>query len=172
MTVIYIRAARAAELARLQTIELESGRVFSDVGMADIASSPPMPIDALFDYQRAGRAWVATAGDDQPVAFVVTDLIDGFAHIAQISVHPGHARQGIGAGLLDHVAGWAAASGLGALTLTTFRTVPWNAPYYRRLGFRELAPGELTPGLAAVVAAETASGLDTSARVCMRRELG
>jgi len=74
--------------------------------------------------------------------------------------------------LLDHVAGWAARRGLPALTLITFRGVPWNAPYYERLGFRELVPAELTPGLAARWAAPGAGGRDGgSERVCMRRDV-
>jgi hypothetical protein len=47
--------------------------------------------------------------------------------------------------------------------------VPWNAPYYERLGFRELAETEVSPGLAALKAAE---GGNPSARVCMLRDLG
>ena len=109
---------------------------------------------------------------DEPVGFVVADVIDGAAHIEQISVHPAHARQRIGAMLLDHVAGWAARQGLPALTLITFRGVPWNAPYCERLGFRELAPAELTPGLAARWAAAPGAGRDGgSERVCMRRDV-
>jgi hypothetical protein len=74
--------------------------------------------------------------------------------------------------LLDHVAGWAAGRGLPALTLITFRGVPWNAPYYERLGFRELAPAELTPGLAARWAAPGVGRRDGgSERVCMRRDV-
>jgi hypothetical protein len=57
------------------------------------------------------------------------------------------------------------------LTLTTFRSVPSNAPSYRRLGFRDLTTEELTPGLAAVLAHEVAFGLDPADRVCMRREM-
>ena len=52
-----------------------------------------------------------------------------------------------------------------------FRGVPWNAPYYERLGFRELAPAEITPELAARRAASAAQGGDPAALVCMRREL-
>jgi hypothetical protein len=33
---------------------------------------------------------------------------------------------------------WAQRHGLAALTLTTFTDVPWNMPYYERLGFRHL----------------------------------
>jgi hypothetical protein len=69
------------------------------------------------------------------------------------------------------VADWAARQGMAALTLITFRGVPWNAPYYERLGFRELAPAELTPGLAALWAAAPGTGRDSPERVCMRRDV-
>ncbi len=112
--------------------------------------------------------WVAA--DPDPVAWVAVDEVDGCAHVEQVSVHPDRARRGIGRRLLDHVDGWAREWGLPAVTLTTFRDVPWNAPYYQRLGF---APVEvLTPGLAEVVAREAAHGLDPSTRVCLRREVG
>jgi GNAT superfamily N-acetyltransferase len=102
---------------------------------------------------------------------VVVEVIDGCAHVEQVSLHRDHARHGIGGRLLDHVGSWAADQGLSALTLSTFRAVPWNAPYYARLGFRELTADETTPGLAAVVAAETAFGLDPTTRVRMRRQI-
>ena len=58
-----------------------------------------------------------------------------------------------------------------AVTLTTFRDVPWNAPYYERLGFRSLSETELTPELAEVRAREAEPGLDPETRVCMRLDL-
>ena len=164
-----IRTADRDELPLLRTIEAASGEPFREIGMAGIADDPPMPLDGLAAFQRAGRAWVAA--DPGPIAFALAEPLDGAAHIAQISVHPDHARKRIGSRLLDHVASWAADRDLAALTLTTFRSVPWNAPYYRRLGFRELPADEITPGLARVVANETTHGLDPAQRVCMRRDL-
>jgi GNAT superfamily N-acetyltransferase len=152
----------------LQEIEVSSGAVFREVGMPEIADDPPMSLEVLAEHQRAGRAWVAVDADE-PVAFVVVEVLDGGAHIGQISVHADHARRGIGRMLLDHVESWAREQRLNALTLTTFRSVPWNAPYYARLGFRELADEALTPGLARVVEREAAHGLDPADRVCMRR---
>jgi hypothetical protein len=70
--------------------------------------------------------------------------------------------------LLDYVADWAAGQDMLAMTLITFRGVPWNAPYYERLGFRELAEAEVTPGLAARKADQRGN---SAARVCMLREL-
>jgi GNAT superfamily N-acetyltransferase len=133
--------------------------------MAAIADDEPFTLAELTTYQRAGRAWVY---GDPPVAYVLVDEIDGYAHLEQVSVHPGHSRQGIGRMLIDHVGTWAASRGLAGLTLTTFTEVPWNAPYYARLGFRVVT--DLSPGLRAVRAHEAAIGLDAWPRAVMRRD--
>jgi hypothetical protein len=70
--------------------------------------------------------------------------------------------------LLEYVADWAIDQDMPAMTLITFRGVPWNAPYYERLGFRELAESEVTPELAARNADQ---GGNFAARVCMLRDL-
>ncbi|MEH0824629.1 MULTISPECIES: GNAT family N-acetyltransferase [unclassified Micromonospora] len=164
-----IRTARADELADLQRIEVASGAPFREIGMVDIADAQPLGLDVLGECQRDGRVWVAVGADDRPIAFAVAHLVDDCAHVQQLSVHPAHARRGVGRRLLDHVAGWAAQRGLPALTLTTFRSVPWNAPYYARCGFVSLAPAQVGPALAAVLAAEADLGLDMTDRVAMRR---
>ncbi|WP_319458523.1 GNAT family N-acetyltransferase [Micromonospora sp. RTP1Z1] len=166
------RIAGPAELAELQRIEVASGEAFREIGMTDVADMPPLPLDVLARGQEAGQVWVAVDAEDRPVAFAVVDLVDGCAHVQQLSVDPAYARRRIGRGLLDHVAGWAAERGVPAVTLTTFLSVPWNGPYYARCGFRELAPTELTPGLVEILAAETAIGLDPVDRVAMRRAAG
>jgi GNAT superfamily N-acetyltransferase len=156
---VEIRPARPAELPLLREVERASGEPFREFGMPEVADDEPMPLSRL------ERLHVWVAADPDPVAWVGVEELDGAAHVAQISVHPGHARRGIGARLLDHVAGWAAGRGLTALTLTTFRRIPWNEPYYRRLGFVEVA--EPSPGLRAVVAAEAAP----ETRVVLRRRV-
>ncbi|MGY1825546.1 hypothetical protein [Blastococcus sp. SYSU DS0541] len=72
---------------------------------------------------------------------------------------------------IEHAAAQAVATGVPALILTTFEDVPWNAPHYRRCGFRVLDEREWTPGLRAIREREAAHGLDRWARVCMRRNL-
>jgi GNAT superfamily N-acetyltransferase len=158
-----LRPARPDELPLLPAVERASGEPFRDVGMPGIADDDPMPLDTL----RRLHVWVAA--DPHPVAWVAVEVVDGAAHVEQISVHPDHARRGIGAALLDHVERWAATRDLKGLTLTTFRDIPWNGPYYRRLGFTEVA--DPSPGLRAIVAAEAARGLDPSTRICMERPL-
>ncbi|HEV7896391.1 MAG TPA: GNAT family N-acetyltransferase [Planosporangium sp.] len=166
-----IRAARVEELAALQDIERAAGRYFREIGMAEVADDEPLTLDELARYQLAGQAWVAVDPTDEPVAYVITELVDGNVHIEQLSVHPDSARRGIGRSLLEYLAVQAAGQGVPALTLTTFTHVPWNAPYYARCGFRQLDESELTPGLRAIRQREAAHGLDGWPRVCMRRDL-
>jgi GNAT superfamily N-acetyltransferase len=166
---VRIRAVRDDELPVLQEIERAAGECFRDIGMPEVADDEDFPLEVLAAYRRAGRAWVAVS--DRPVAYLIADLVDGNLHVEQVSVHPDSARRGIGRALIDHAAEHAAAEGLRALTLTTFAEVPWNAPYYRRCGFRCLTEEELTPGLREVRDREAEHGLDRWPRVCMRREL-
>lgn len=166
-----IRAARVAELPFLQAIDRAAGRMFADIGMPEIAEHHVWPLPVLADRLDAGRLWVAADEADEPVAFLMADLVDGCLQVEQVSVHPGSARRGLGRRLLEHAARRSAAAGLPALTLTTFAHVPWNAPYYTRCGFRVLDDAELTPGLAAIRHREAALGLDRWPRVCMRRDL-
>lgn len=166
-----IRPARADELGDLQSIELAAGELFRAIGMVDVAEHPPPSIEVLEGHRRAGHAWVAAGSDDRPIGFALVKLVDGAVHLEQVSVHPDHGRQGIGRRLIDHVDRWAAARGMPALTLTTFRGVAWNAPYYARLGFRELSIAELTAGLVEIRDEETAMGLEPAERVVMRREI-
>ncbi|MGW3593285.1 GNAT family N-acetyltransferase [Streptomyces sp. NPDC005167] len=166
-----IRPARRSDLPLLQEIERAAGEPFRTFAMSAVADDEPPPLDLLDEYRKAGRAWVAADTDDRPVGYLIADPVDDAAHVEQVSVHPSVARRGVGSALIDHLALWAAEQRLEALTLTTFSHVPWNAPYYTRLGFRTLTEAELTDGLRKIRAEEAEHGLDRWPRVCMRREL-
>ncbi len=164
-----IRLARPDDLPALIDVEREAGELFREVGMAAIADDDPGTVAELAVYQSAGRAWVSVDDDDRPVAYLVAVVVDGCAHIEQVSVRPSHARRGLGSALIETLADWARSRGLTALTLTTFETVPWNAPYYERLRFRVVPEAEIGAGLRSIRRAEAARGLDAWPRVAMIR---
>jgi GNAT superfamily N-acetyltransferase len=166
-----IRPAKRDELETLRQIELAAGQLFSEVGRAEIAEDEPASLEELREYADRRHAWVLADEADQPIGYVLVDVVDGCAHIEQVSVHPDYHRQGHGRRLIDRVTDWARHEGMPAVTLTTFRDVPWNAPYYARCGFRTLTEAELKPELAAVRAREAEHGLDPETRVCMRLDL-
>lgn len=165
-----IRAATDRDLRTVREIERAAGRGFRDIDMAAVADDEPPAIEVLEGYVQAERAWVSER-DGQPVAYLIADVVDGNAHVEQVSVHPEHAGHGYGRALIEHLAGWAADRGHPALTLTTFLDVPWNGPYYQRCRFRLLAADEITVGLRALREHEAAKGLDRWPRGCMRRDL-
>jgi GNAT superfamily N-acetyltransferase len=166
-----IRAPRGDELGALVDIEREAGALFAAFGMPEIARDDPGSVAELEPYRAGGRAWVAVDDDDRPIAYLISAVVDDCPHIEQVSVSPAHARRGIGAALVEHLAALAAADGRAALTLTTFRDVPWNAPYYERLGFAVVEPADQGPELAALVAEEAARIPGEAPRVAMRRAL-
>lgn len=166
-----VRRARVDDLPALREIERAAGAPFRESGMAAIAEDEPPSLELLAGFQRDGRAWVVVDGAGRPAAYLLLHVVDDGAHIEQVSVHPDHARRGLGRRLLAAAEGWARSRGLLALTLTTFAEVPWNAPYYARLGFRALAESELTDALREIRRQEAARGLDAWPRVAMRRVL-
>ena len=166
-----IRPAQDSDLVVLQSIERSAGLPFADIGMAFIADDEPPSIEILSMFVVSEKAWVSTDLNDNPVAYLLAEVVDGNAHLEQVSVHSDYAHRRIGLALLNHMIAWALKHDLPAVTLTTYTEVPWNGPYYERSGFRYLTENEETPGLQQIRAAELAHGLDQWPRSCMRREL-
>ena len=78
---------------------------------------------------------------------------------------PRSAREG-GTQLLKAALEWAS----GPLTLTTYAHVPWNAPWYERMGFKRLREEELSLGLRTRMSEERAVLPAPEQRVAMRRK--
>jgi ribosomal protein S18 acetylase RimI-like enzyme len=98
---------------------------------------------------------------------VIVDIVDGNAHIEQISVVPEQQGAGIGRALTEHVRAWSADNNVPAITLTTFTDVPWNRPLYEHLGFVVMEANDIGPELRSVRDHESTLGLDPALRVCM-----
>jgi GNAT superfamily N-acetyltransferase len=163
-----VTAARGEDLTRLAAIELAAARLLAGHAPESVLSETTS-LDVLKRAQRDARLWVALT-DKVPVGFAHAELIERDAvHLEEIDVHPDHGRRGLGTKLVLEVCQWAASNGYGAVTLTTFRDVPWNMPFYARLGFDVVAPQRVSTALRTIVEDETRRGLDPSRRVVMRR---
>lgn len=167
---IRIRTATADDVDAIRRVEVAAGRRFAEVGLDAVADDPPPGRGELMAHVGAGTAWVAVDGGDV-VGFSLASTVDGEAHLDQVSVVPGAGRRGVGRALVAAVAEWATAGGHDAVTLTTYRDVAFNGPWYRSLGFEDLRDDELGPELAAIRAAERARGLDLAPRAAMRKQL-
>nr|WP_246463204.1 GNAT family N-acetyltransferase [Nitrospirillum iridis] len=110
----------------------------------------------------AGTVWVADR-DGAPAGFILLHPQDGQLYIANISVAPEAAGQGIGAALLAQALDDARALGAGAVTLTTFKAPPWNGPWFRRQGYAPMPTARMGPSLRATLERQAAF-LDPSTR--------
>lgn len=165
-----IAAARPSDLPQLQWIERAAATLLAGCAPASVLDETTSL--AVLDHARqSGRLWVALA-HDTPVGFAHVKVLEtGAAHLEEIDVHPDHGRRGVGTRLVLTVCRWAVISGYSWVTLTTFRDVPWNQPFYTRLGFEEIPRDEQSPALLSVIEDETRRGLDPDCRVAMRRRL-
>ena len=149
---VLVRPATTLDVARLVEIEVSAGQSFHTVGLHRVAADVPDPTDLLAAIESA-RVWVADVGIE-PAAYAHAEALDGNAHVAQVSVAAEYAGRRIGRTLIRHVEAWGRERGSPATTLTTFRDIPWNAPYYARLGYRILGETEIGPDLARTIAHE------------------
>lgn len=138
-----IRPPRPDELSLLEQIENDADALLRDL------LDPPTWWPAPTGAERAaepGFLLVADVSDpggaDESViaGFVHVLELDGHAHLEQLSVSPEHGRRGYGRKLVEAAMAFARDSGHDRMSLRTFAGVPWNAPFYERLGFAVTEP--------------------------------
>jgi GNAT superfamily N-acetyltransferase len=167
-----IQPADSETLGLLPAIETAAAEIFPAEDVAPELRQEGLPVAWFERAAREGRVWTAVVrASGLPVGFALVTILDGSAHLYEMDVHPDHGRRGLGTALVGAVVEWARGKQFSCVTLTTFRHLPWNGPFYRRLGFEELSSAELTPGLAQLLEREVRDGLDGSKRVAMRIDL-
>ncbi|CFB64451.1 Acetyltransferase (GNAT) family protein [Pandoraea apista] len=170
MAAVRIRVARPDDAPALPQVDRSAGELFRLLPeLAWLADGEGMPVARHRELIAQGVAWVAVDQDDKPVAFLEAEVFGDELHVWEVSVHRDWQSRGVGRALMTAAAEHAARMGLAALTLTTFRDVPWNGPFYTRLGFVPIAAPDLGERLRQVLAHEVAAGLPAARRCAMRQ---
>lgn len=147
MAELRIRAAVAADFHDLPEIERQAARRFAGQPGYEPLAQMPVPDAASYrDLPPGGQVLVAET--DRPQGFALTFDMDDATYLAELSVRADTQGRGIGSALIAAVIAAARAAGKSGVVRTTFRDVPWNAPFYARRGFRRLAQEEMGPALA------------------------
>ncbi len=158
-------------VAHLPAIERAAATRFGD-SLPQSVLSHVTAADTLAAAQRSGLLWVALASAGDPIGFAVASVCGRRVHLDELDVLPEHGRKGVGSALVEAVENWALHNGYTEVTLTTFRDVPWNAPFYARIGFVVIPESELDEDLLRRLSEESAMGLERAGRVAMRKSLG
>ncbi len=166
-----IRFARAEELTLLAQIERSAAILFIDTPYEFLVNAEPLSLDFVRERFQAGQLWVAVDRDDVVVGFAITREVDRTIYLQEIDVDPKHGQRGLGTALIETISDWAQFHRHDTISLSTFSDLPWNAPFYAKLGFRMLEESELTIGFQQIRRQELEAGLPISERVIMDRQL-
>ncbi len=166
----HIRPATLGDIEPIRQIERDAARLFVDARIFQAEQIAAAPHAILEDACFAGLVWVLEL-DARIVGFALCTGRGSDLHLRELDVHPDAQRRGLGRALLEHVLQQARARGALRVTLTTFVDVPWNGPWYARLGFSVLAEDEAPAWLAAIRQHERAAGLETRPRQIMAKSL-
>jgi len=162
-----LRLARPHDAEAMPGIERAAATAFA--AEPELAALDLTRTRSEADYARLigkGHCLVAHVGEAM-AGFLVAEPFRRELHIWEMDVLPAFQRRGIGAGLVRAAQIDARNTGIKALTLTTFRDVAWNGPFYARLGFEEVTALDAHLRLAGELANEVDDGLPADRRCAM-----
>ena len=132
----HIRLARAQDAGLLPAIEHCAAQAFRSIeDLGWLAEAASISVECHRQWIALSSCWVVVDTHGQLQGFLSAERFGDDLHIHEVSVAQPLQGQGWGRRLVETAIHHARAQQLCAVTLTTFKHVPWNAPFYRRLGF-------------------------------------
>lgn len=166
-----ITAAKCDDVSRIIEIDLAAGQLFAPTGLlSDEALGDHVPAEVLLSAIERGILSVARVTNGSVAGFILaSERGDGW-YLEQISVDPAFGQRGIGRQLMLHLFDRAADNGAREITLSTFRSLPWNGPFYAQLGFKEISRAQMEPFMLDIEQAQ-APFMDVSKRMFMKKRI-
>ena len=168
VTRITIRRTTETDLRQLPNVERSAARSFATIPeLSWIVDDDVLDEAQHRRFARAGWSWVADIAG-APVGFICAEFVEHEVHVWEVAVGEPYQQQGIGSRLMARIAAQARDAGACALTLTTFRDVPWNGPFYASLGYEVIDPETYSARLRRVLELEVQAGIPADRRCAMR----
>jgi N-acetylglutamate synthase-like GNAT family acetyltransferase len=165
-----LRTARLTDTQEILDVIEDAGEMFNGLGLADESLEVSFPLGKLKRLIRKEQVWVCARGSSLAGAIILSALRKT-AYVEELAVRRDCGRRGIGTRLVGRGIIWACEKELDSIYLSTFASVPWNAPFYRKLGFTDIDPDRWTSAMRRIRRTEEAQGLKVSERVFMQRIL-
>lgn len=147
MSAYRIRLARPGDAEAFHLVEDDAANLLREE--PTLAGTVIPPTASTADHARIiakGRS-LAALHEDQVIGFAAISTAGRELHLSELSVARAHQRCGVGSLLIRAMMIDARNSGYRAITLNTYRDIPWNAPFYARFGFAEVENFEGRPHL-------------------------
>jgi len=166
-----IRRPQFSDIPLLAQVERSAAELFRTANLGFLLDGPTVDPSLLFAMANANHLWVAANKYDQPIGFLGGEELDGNFHIVEISVAREYQGRGIGKALMATMLQQVRQERYKSITLTTYRNLPWNGPWYSKMGFVEVAPQDMGPRYVAILDTEAQHGMDVGNRCVMRLAL-
>jgi ribosomal protein S18 acetylase RimI-like enzyme len=163
-----IRRAQSYDIPLLEYVERSAAEIFRTANLGFLADGDTVDPKALAAMSQASHLWVAVNRFDQPLGFVGGEYLSGNFHIVEISVAKEFQGKGVGKALMNTMVEHIRREGYKSITLTTYKNLPWNGPWYSRMGFFEVNAQDMGRAYLQILESE---GLDLRSRCVMRKIL-
>lgn len=171
MALFMIRPATVADIEPMRALERRAAQLYRTIGYDFCADGPVRDAAGHERVIAAGVTFLAVSEGGAPAGFAIFEPMDGCVHLVEIDVDPAFQKRGLALRLITAGENWSRAQGFDEMTLTTYRDVPWNAPFYARLGFAAFEPEPARKGLLATIKQEADWGFAFAPRTPMRKKL-
>lgn len=167
-----LRLATEADISALQEIERSASILFADSLYPELSTGSVIASETYKYHLGAGHKIMMAVGHDEanrqnPVGFAFTAPLGDGLHLYELSVRADHQRQGVGSLLLNAVIDHARSETYAHISLTTYRSIVWNGPFYCKHGFHEPDPDALSADLASILSREIKKGANARDRCAM-----
>ncbi len=167
MSAFSIRLARPEDAEGFHSVEEDAAGLLREEPSLQGIPVPPSGSPEHYRALIARGNCLSALEDDELAGFAAAGRVGRELHLHELSVRRSSQGRGIGATLLRALAIDARNCGLRAITLSTYRDIAWNAPFYARHGFVEVENFEGRQHLADSLDAAAAFGLPRERRVAM-----
>ncbi|KAA3610486.1 MAG: GNAT family N-acetyltransferase [Calditrichaeota bacterium] len=162
-----IRLAEKKDLATLPGIEKKASALFKETKYFLAVGKDVTTFEDFEEAQEDGHLFVAINENDKPIGFAYMEIMGHGVHLDELDVLPEYGGKGIGTALVKKVNSWAKEKSYSAVSLTTYKNISWNAPFYKKLGFKEVVVSEMPKQLYTLFLQEHEQGLLMEDRVVM-----
>lgn len=163
-----IRIATPNDAPLLPCIERSAAQAFDSIPESKwLADSSTLSVERHLQLIKLSTCWVAADADDCLQGFLSAEQQGADLHIHELSVLQSCQGKGLGRLLIQAAMDYVRENSLRAVTLTTFKSVPWNAPFYCRLGFKVMENLPPDSRLALLLSSEYEHGFPLDSRCAM-----
>ncbi|MEM1391665.1 MAG: GNAT family N-acetyltransferase, partial [Pseudomonadota bacterium] len=142
----FLSLGEVGDIPALIAVDKAASALFAHTGLVEPdALDDHVPAEIFEQAMAVGDVVTVYNHHGWPVGFAMFSVRGNGLYLDQISVHPDHGKQGLGRILVYAVIAEAEARRLGHVSLSTFRDLRWNGPFYASMGFVEMDRSKMEP---------------------------